>query len=789
MTGFQIAARTLLHLGAELITSDAIAINELIKNAIDAKSPNVNVYFIIPINQKAIDKIHIILQEMPESDKVNKEDITSIIEILKNNINTECSKEILQALDKIIQKIGKLESRSEIKQLIDSINYILIEDSGDGMSEKLLKDVFLTIGTPNKLNSDNSILGNKGIGRLAMMRLGKKATVISWQSTNAIHKIIFDWEKFEDVRKTLSEIPIDLAKIEKPSKNISQTGTRIKITKLTREWTKDNIKNEIIDGFLRRLQNPFDTTDRFPINILFNTKNISNRLPVKKMSPKLWQLAQKTVICEFQPDINSLSLEIKNNNNQDSITPYKTNLNTLAHQFDTTPEELAKIGSFNFKLKWFNRKILKSEVKEQGLSSESREIIDELNLWSGGVAIYRDGFRIGYSGSQSDKDWFEIDRSALRGQGFTVNRIQIVASLEISKSKNLYLQDRSNREGLVENTQVNLIKRIISEIVLLEFKNIINSDKDREAQEYIQNVIESGSSNTIEKLEKIRTTINTLKQETTDKNKKAVFSSMHDELHQVANKIKEFDQIANSILEQRENIIELAGAGTMMHSVLHELVRSTTQTRELLKKLAKKEEKGTADLLVKLEDEIKIINNRLRQFDPLSQLGRNKKANFNTIEKIKTIIQGNENKLITNDIKTYITVDGGKCDEFYIEMVPGFFAIVMENLISNSIYWLSQTQIFPRLASATENAIYIDIDRSSYSVSITDTGPGISPGDKERIFTPGFTTKKSWKEGKGFGLFIARELTKYYKGHLYLDSTPDEDGRLRNFIFELPKNK
>ncbi|WP_198361050.1 hypothetical protein [Stenotrophomonas sp. WZN-1] len=37
------AARTILHLGRELITSDEIAINELVKNAFDAGSPNADV--------------------------------------------------------------------------------------------------------------------------------------------------------------------------------------------------------------------------------------------------------------------------------------------------------------------------------------------------------------------------------------------------------------------------------------------------------------------------------------------------------------------------------------------------------------------------------------------------------------------------------------------------------------------------------------------------------------------------------------------------------------------------
>ena len=35
---FRVAARTLLHLGAELISSDAVAFYELIKNGFDAGS-------------------------------------------------------------------------------------------------------------------------------------------------------------------------------------------------------------------------------------------------------------------------------------------------------------------------------------------------------------------------------------------------------------------------------------------------------------------------------------------------------------------------------------------------------------------------------------------------------------------------------------------------------------------------------------------------------------------------------------------------------------------------------
>lgn len=40
---FKVSARTILLLGAELISSDAIAFYELIKNAFDAGSPRVDI--------------------------------------------------------------------------------------------------------------------------------------------------------------------------------------------------------------------------------------------------------------------------------------------------------------------------------------------------------------------------------------------------------------------------------------------------------------------------------------------------------------------------------------------------------------------------------------------------------------------------------------------------------------------------------------------------------------------------------------------------------------------------
>lgn len=57
MAKFSVAARTLVHLGAELITSDEVAVNELIKNSFDAESPRVKIEIVNPIPHQLVEEI------------------------------------------------------------------------------------------------------------------------------------------------------------------------------------------------------------------------------------------------------------------------------------------------------------------------------------------------------------------------------------------------------------------------------------------------------------------------------------------------------------------------------------------------------------------------------------------------------------------------------------------------------------------------------------------------------------------------------------------------------------
>jgi two-component system sensor histidine kinase BaeS len=96
---------------------------------------------------------------------------------------------------------------------------------------------------------------------------------------------------------------------------------------------------------------------------------------------------------------------------------------------------------------------------------------------------------------------------------------------------------------------------------------------------------------------------------------------------------------------------------------------------------------------------------------------------------------------------------------------------IVSNLLSNAFSWTPDGGSIS-LALAKDNG--------SVSVAVTDSGPGVPPGDRDRIFRP-FVTEDG--EGTGLGLAISRELAQALGGDLHLESVM---GRGSCFELRLP---
>jgi CheY-like chemotaxis protein/anti-sigma regulatory factor (Ser/Thr protein kinase) len=91
---------------------------------------------------------------------------------------------------------------------------------------------------------------------------------------------------------------------------------------------------------------------------------------------------------------------------------------------------------------------------------------------------------------------------------------------------------------------------------------------------------------------------------------------------------------------------------------------------------------------------------------------------------------------------------------------------VFVNLLVNAAHALD-----PAKASENVVAIATRADADTVTISISDTGSGISPADLERVFVPFFTTKPAGL-GTGLGLPISRDIVESLGGTLTLASAP-----------------
>jgi two-component system, cell cycle sensor histidine kinase and response regulator CckA len=114
------------------------------------------------------------------------------------------------------------------------------------------------------------------------------------------------------------------------------------------------------------------------------------------------------------------------------------------------------------------------------------------------------------------------------------------------------------------------------------------------------------------------------------------------------------------------------------------------------------------------------------------------------------------------------------------EVDPGQIAQVLHNILLNALQAMpsggtvevrAENVIFPNSADDADPRVRI---------SIRDSGPGISPEVRGRIFDPYFTTKPS---GSGLGLATAYAIVVKHGGSISVDSTP---GAGTVFTIDLP---
>lgn len=789
---FTFEARTLLELGKELISTDEVAIYELIKNSIDAGSKKVTLSVTSRLTATNFREVKRRIEEKQGTPK-------DVLTYLRGRFDVEDvdTRALTEALEGVTKQSDFLAT---LEQHYSGLNSITVKDTGEGMSLKDLTDVFLRIGTRRRREQNDTgetKLGDKGIGRLSAMRLGERLCVKTTRSGEKRWNLLeIDWRDFSHAEeKLVEEIKIAPRRGAKKS-DPDESGTIIEIEDINADWHWKRF-NDLLEGRIARLIDPFEPGRA---NKLIHAEHNGRRALIPSIPTKLLSAAHAT--CAATLSFESISSD-KIDDADDAIHPvitgeihYGPSSSTIdargaevrsvsknvrkkrtkrGHaQFEQTPISLAvlkDLGGFKVELYWYNRRIVEA-ISE--LTSKPFDTKREIAKWSGGPMLYRHGFRVLPYGDPED-DWLSLDKVAFGVSGFKLNRQQVIGRVLID-TPHKFLSEQTNREGLIQSEVAEALVRLVSWIVHTEFRNFINEIDEMEALQKRQDELENNQIvRAATALEKVVAKLEEMLPSGHDDQIAAVRKRATKLQNEALKVLDGLGDLKRQSADDREKFVYLAGIGLMTEFIFHELERSVSSTMNAL------DDKDAARNIGSLQEQLKTLHKRVAAFDELTGEKRQTKTEFDLPDLVRELIGNHSAEFKRHGITPQLNLPDGA---FRIKAVKGMVIQIIENLLVNSAYWLKQQREYE---DDFDPVISINVDQEARTLTVTDNGPGVPEGRIERIFQPFVTTKPS-DMGKGLGLYISRDMAEYHDWTLKVggDQGDIRPRRYNSFVLEMP---
>lgn len=426
---FEIAAAVVFRLGEELISDVVQALVELVKNSYDADATWANVTITSPDNKAA-----------------------------------EGSKEAMGMI--IVADDGQGMNADDFRR-----GWLMIANS----SKKIMKDAGKTT-TKRK----RTPVGDKGLGRLGVQRLGYEVEIISRvpdQNTKEL-KLSFSWKDFSKAIR-LSEVPVKLDYQERSRK---RAGTTITVWDLKNpeQWTDSDAK-EKLQRSLSELISPFREVRDFNVTVTLDGENI----PIAELTEQLRDTAAARYKLSFDGNLLTVSgtvrldfvaraqkkddrVQLQHLLQKDGGSAFFDYLNTMASkgrppmfkfhenskwvfsfEYNKTLSDLGGVNLANNAIA--NPGAFSGEVDYLLLDSEeaSAHTWDSISVYRkyvetlAGIRVYRDGF-----GIRVGEDWLNIGREQTSGGSFYGLRPKnVIGFIAISAHENRLLLETTSREG------------------------------------------------------------------------------------------------------------------------------------------------------------------------------------------------------------------------------------------------------------------------------------------------------------------------------------------------------
>jgi signal transduction histidine kinase len=623
-------------------------------------------------------------------------------------------------------------------------------------------------------------LGEKGIGRFATAKLANRLELITYDghaSDGEVHLKV-DWDDFADEDAYLDEIDIPwtagpakffrrrgraasmwrsyLANYDERSRTASRSlmpsptrGTALVMEGLRADWDESLVRD--ISRTLARLISPaadeaLQESER-DFQILLD-------LPPRLASFSGWvgpseELGRPHYRLQATVDrVGRARIDMRMRDEGESRPPIKT-------RFSGVGGRSPSCGPFSLSLRvWDRDRDALAEIAPDISYQETRELLDQV----AGVSVYRDGFRVLPYGEYGD-DWLHLDRRRINLPTRRLSNNQVIGALNITADGNPDLIDQTNREGLVDGPALEDLRHLVREI----FTQLETARWEIRHQERAKPRARISDLFQPFRLTELR---------------EAVTTRADPELIEMVTDAEERLEERNS--EVREVVARyqrLATLGQLIDQIVHEVAQPIVGARQAAVAGLEIIEDWKTDAFGRpinfegfideikeqygiVRDQTRAVSEILRRIAPFGGRRRGRPHVITVEDAMKEVclllrqeIRNRHVDVSIPDTKTYVTVDGTELQE------------ILLNLLNNSLYWVT------RVPRGRPRRVAFEIERESdnaLSIYVSDNGPGVPEHDRPRIFEPYFTTREG---GVGLGLSLAGEIVEdYYGGSLELIS-------------------
>ena len=685
-------------------------------------------------------------------------DVVAITELVKNSYDAD-ARVVLIRLTEEFDGLGP-----------PGTSRIQILDDGHGMDEKTILETWLEPATSFRTRSQTTtggrrVLGEKGVGRFAAAKLGDRLKLISKAEGTGEVQLDIDWAAFDDDNMYLDDVEVSLDVVEHGDfgpdgfvssiwrdvvpyleaidKPTADHGTLLTISGLRSSWTSELIGD--LRRSLSRLITPFQDERRIvhDFAIVLDTRGAVGRGTELVSSPSTLQRPHYKLSAEIEASGRATVLmELKDRSELEVDRPLQM----------VADREGLECGPFEIFLNVWDRDSdsLRAIANEVGTLKRVRGILDA----AAGVNIYRDGFRVLPYG-ETGNDWLELDRRRVQEPTHKLSNNQIVGYVLIGRDTNPQLNDQSNRQGILEGPAFTDLRKAVAEVVSMIEVERYKLRPRRDAQRrrrggllarFDLGVIREAVRQELPDDTRIQNLLDATQRE---------FDERIGEVGEVLaryHRLATLGQLVDKLVhDAAQPIVAIRQAAVLGERELEDIapeVASMVGSARLARPMKR---------FRTVSAQANAANDVIRRIEPFGGRRRGKSQKY----PIEIAIM-NAVALLQDDIDVVgaevrlpsgaheVTLDSTDLQE------------VLLNLLQNSLYWLKQVRRGSRVISL---AVERDQD-GSLVVIVEDSGPGVPEGDREFIFDPYFTTKES---GVGLGLAIAGEIVEdYYDGELAL---------------------